>query len=177
MNGLSEYLREAGRKPFAWGGLDPASRADCDCMRFIVDWVERVMGVDPLAEYRGTYDTERGARRIMKAAGGPVAFVESLLEPVGMRRIAISAQHPGDVGLVHVGLKKWRERMVMVPAGAICISPRRWAVKAKDAMIFADLPVLAAWALPRASSDAFITANTLGQGSIGLDALPEARHG
>ncbi len=135
---LTDYLRQAGRTPFAWGR--------CDCFLFFTDWVKLVTGADPVAAYRGSYDTERGARRILKDAGGPVMAVENHLAPRGLRQTRLP--QAGDVGLVSVALKPWRGRMIHVPAGAICVRPSMWAVKAKDAMTFADYPVIAAWALP-----------------------------
>lgn len=135
---LTDYLRQAARKPWAWGR--------CDCFLFFLDWVERVTGIDPMADTRGTYDTERQARRILQRAGGPIKFVQSKLAPLGLPMTA--RPQAGDVGLVQVPLKPWRDRMIMVPAGAICVRPGLWAVKAKDAMTYADHPQLAAWALP-----------------------------
>lgn len=136
---LTEYLREAARTPWAWGS--------CDCFLFFMDWIERVTGNDPMAGVRGTYDTERQARRILKATGGPIAFVDARLAVLGIER----TRNPmaGDVALVHIALKPWRDRMIHVPGGAICVRPGLWAFKAKDTMTYAAFPMIAAWGLPR----------------------------
>lgn len=60
---LSEYLINvrAANDPFAYGSHD--------CCTFISGAVEAITGVDPMAEFRGQYDTELGSLRALKRIG------------------------------------------------------------------------------------------------------------
>lgn len=66
-----------------------------DCATLFADVVEAVTGVDPLAEHRGRWKSERGALRVLASTGADsvaawVAARFKEIEPVDARR--------GDVG-------------------------------------------------------------------------------
>lgn len=141
---LKTYLGSAGRSPFAW--------AECDCYLFVADWVERVTGVDPAGEYRGAYTTSREARNIIRQHGGPLVFADALLARAGCERIIASVADVGDVALVQVALKVIanKNKVIMVPVGAIKVKDGLWAVKTTGATLtIGDFAVLRAWAVPR----------------------------
>ena len=55
---LAEYLRSMNKRRWKPGTLD--------CGVFMADWVRERMGVDPIADVRGTYDSERQFLRILR---------------------------------------------------------------------------------------------------------------
>lgn len=63
---LNEYIAGAQARyekdGFAWGRFD--------CCTFAFGWVETCTGDDPMADYRGVYDTEREARAALRKNGG-----------------------------------------------------------------------------------------------------------
>lgn len=134
---LSRYLSEAATRPWAWG--------EFDCLLFLADWVERSTGIDPAGEYRGVYHDECSARRLIKSVGGIAALVERCAARVGF--IETQAPRRGDIGLVRVGLKRFRERIIMVPMGAICLRPALWAIKPADGhqIMAQSFPLIRAW--------------------------------
>jgi hypothetical protein len=158
---FDEYLCAAGRRHWAWGEID--------CFLFVADWVERITGIDCAGDYRGTYTSEREARRLIKDNGGPIAFADALLGRAG----CVATEHPkaGDVALVRLVFGRGavpqaslvfprlvedvlppRRRIILGPVGAICRRPQLWAVKPSDApgLAFGNFPVIRAWALPNA---------------------------
>lgn len=58
---LMAYLEAAAKEPFAWGQMD--------CAQFAGRAVEAVMGANPVADLRGTYDTPDGAWATVRRAG------------------------------------------------------------------------------------------------------------
>lgn len=131
------YLRTAARRPFAWG--------EFDCCLFFADWIALRRGVDPAAELRGRYSTEREMRRLVKAAGGIERLVDECVTRAGCRQTANPVV--GDIGLVRVAIKLWRGRAVLVPCGAILVGGGRWAIKTAQhgALPIARFPVIRAW--------------------------------
>jgi hypothetical protein len=133
---LTAFLREWARRPFAWGV--------CDCCLFLADWIVYCGGDDPAADLRGTYSTERGMRRLLKARGG----IEQVVAGCAARAhlTPTSAPQRGDVGLVKVAIKLWRGRAVLVPVGAIALDHKLWAIKPRErGLIIQPFPLLRAW--------------------------------
>ena len=134
---LNDFLERATTRSWGWGTLD--------CCLFIADWVQEETGIDPAAEYRGTYCSERQARDLVKTVGGPERLLQRCLAHANCTR----TEHPqrGDVGLVMVGAKRWRDRILLLPTAAICVRPKMWAVKATDSasVLIQNFPVRAAW--------------------------------
>lgn len=126
---LAAFLQEAEAAPFVLGTWD--------CMLTPANWVQRVLGRDPVAVYRGTYDSELGWRRILKQGGGAVRVFGDCMEGAGLMRTAEPTA--GDVAIVETPLGE---------LGAIYVGHKRFAVKTLDGMLTGVLPPAAIWALP-----------------------------
>lgn len=126
----------AGRRPWTWGRFD--------CCLFFADWALARCGRDPAAELRGTYATEREMRRLVKARGGLVRLVGDCMAGIGWR--PTSSPQAGDIGLVRIGVKLWRGRVVTVPTGAIAVAPDMWAIKTTArGLAVGAFPLVQAW--------------------------------
>lgn len=88
---LIEARRNHG---FVWGAQD--------CCSFAADAVLAMTGADPLAAWRGAYDTEEAAERII-GPDGLAAFVARLLAEFGAREVRPAFAQRGDWALVTVG--------------------------------------------------------------------------
>jgi len=58
---LDAYVEHAKTRAFEWGTLD--------CVTFAANWRALVTGSDPIAEWRGTYKTEREALELIVRLG------------------------------------------------------------------------------------------------------------
>jgi hypothetical protein len=58
---LNAAIEAARDKPFEWG--------EHDCLLFAASVVEQMTGVDPLAQWRGTYSTAHGALLALRRSG------------------------------------------------------------------------------------------------------------
>lgn len=58
---LNGYVEAARSKPFVWG--------DHDCVTFTCRWHKLMTGRDVYAQFRGRYDSETAAMRVMLANG------------------------------------------------------------------------------------------------------------
>lgn len=105
--------------PFVWGVSD--------CCLAAADVVRDLVGVDPMAELRGTYSTAGEARDRLLAAGG----YEAGLRAAGFR--PVSRPEVGDVGLT------WCRAM------AVCVGDR-WAAKTERGLLLVR-SVRRAWRL------------------------------
>ena len=74
-------------RDWQWGSADCCTAA-CDV--FLRAW-----GVDPMAELRGTYDSEGGAARAIVARGGWLAMAQGLADDAGLVR----SDRAGALGL------------------------------------------------------------------------------
>jgi hypothetical protein len=88
---LIEARRSHG---FVWGAHD--------CVTLAADAVLAMTGADPLAAYRGTYDTEEQAERII-GPDGLEAFVARLLDEFGAREVRPAYARRGDWAIVNIG--------------------------------------------------------------------------
>lgn len=81
---LDQYIQEAAKRPFEWGVFD--------CALFVSDWCA-LNGFDPAKEYRGKYNTEIGAKRILakKAGSLSAAYDEHMF------RVGVNFAQKGDV--------------------------------------------------------------------------------
>lgn len=78
------FVREFG-VPFAWGSAD--------CVTWAADCALALTGVDPIADIRGRYSTERGAQRILVQRGwGDVAGLAAAI----YSEIPVAMAHAGD---------------------------------------------------------------------------------
>lgn len=64
---LAEFIEGRMFKPFAWGVND--------CAMFCADWIHTATGVDPAAEFRGTYSSEAEADAVLARFLGSIEYV------------------------------------------------------------------------------------------------------
>lgn len=127
---LAEYLDSAARTPFVWGVFD--------CLLFPADWRRLVDGVDPAERFRGTYDSERGALRILTTHGGFLGLANTEMTRAGLQ--PTTRPVAGDVGLVEVVSLAGPS-----PAGAI-FNGETWAVLPRGGgLAFGRYPLVKAW--------------------------------
>jgi hypothetical protein len=85
---LSNTIKAATERPFSWG--------EFDCCLFVSDCCVAVCGVDPAEQYRGTYKTERGAKRaLVKNHGSLEAAFDACFH-----RVETALAQRGDLALV-----------------------------------------------------------------------------
>lgn len=77
---LTATLRRWNSVPFSWGARD-------DCMMSVFAHCELVTGRDAGAEWRGSYQDEAGAVRVLAAAGGGLAGMHKGLSGIGLKRV------------------------------------------------------------------------------------------
>ncbi|MNM58963.1 hypothetical protein D3C81_702060 [compost metagenome] len=65
---LAAFIEARRERAFSWG--------DSDCALFVCDGVRAITGVDPGARWRGLYQSEKGARRLMRDNGGVRGLAE-----------------------------------------------------------------------------------------------------
>lgn len=88
MTRLSDLVVSRMHMPFAWGAHD--------CCLWAADTVRAVTGVDPMADLRGSYDSEIGAARVLVRLGRNLGQIVG--DRLGCETLVTLAQ-PGDVGL------------------------------------------------------------------------------
>lgn len=91
---LDAVVAAARERPFAWGVLD--------CALFAADGIAAVTGVDPAAEWRGTYADQAGARRLLHERGGLSALAGRIARRHGWPRVPATRLGRGDVALVRL---------------------------------------------------------------------------
>jgi len=84
-----------------WAAMQRWRPGQWDCCMAPASWVERVTGVDPAADLRGTYHDRAGMDALV--AQGLAAVVGPRLKAAGFKRRWIGFARPGDVGLVVSG--------------------------------------------------------------------------
>ena len=113
------------RQPFEWG-----LRSDCTaaCEAF-----KAIHGVDPLADCADDYRTALGAARILKRAGGYLAWCRATF-PMP------ETTHPqaGDLALINSADR-------FGAALAICIQPGEFAAKTESGMVITKADIQGAW--------------------------------
>ncbi|URF05493.1 DUF6950 family protein [Cupriavidus campinensis] len=67
---LADFIEARRARAFSWG--------DSDCCLFVCDGIEAMTGTDPGERWRGLYQSEKGARRVLRDNGG-VAGLASLI--------------------------------------------------------------------------------------------------
>lgn len=119
---LNLWLMATEHTPFVWGRHD--------CCLFAADGVEVLTGWDAMADLRGKYDSERGAYRLIAAAGGLDRLVTERMGPA----IATTLAQRGDVVMVHQG-----DRELL----ALCLGPM-WAAAGTDGRVLGPMTAAAA---------------------------------
>lgn len=132
---IHEFL--ARPREFRWGGVDGE-----DCMTFCASWIAELTGIDPAAEFRGTYHTEFGAGRLIASYGGLVPLTTRLVEPLGFTRT--TEPQPGDVGIIKAISETDRRPGEMA---AIRFGPL-WAAMSLAGVRAKKVEFVAAWRAP-----------------------------
>jgi len=113
---LNDYVDAARRTPFAWGTQD--------CVTFTAGWQTIATGVDNFAPFRGKYDSELSAFRIMHGKG--VHTMDEAGDYLFGKRINdVAYAQRGDIVLVEGALG------IVVGAKAVCST--------REGVVFFDL--------------------------------------
>lgn len=91
---LAALWAERAEMPFAWGAQD--------CVSFAADAALALTGIDPLAEFRGRYEDEESAYKLV-GEGGLQAFVSQLMAQFGAQECPVEFAQRGDWAMVLVG--------------------------------------------------------------------------
>jgi hypothetical protein len=87
---LAAYLTEAAARGFVWG--------ENDCVLFGSNWVRRLTGLDPVADLRGSWDSETSAARVIAGQGGELEkLAGERLAGLGFSRVRPIAAMRGDI--------------------------------------------------------------------------------
>lgn len=89
---LADFVVSARSRVFQYGSFDCCSMPCAAALE--------IVGVDPLAPFRGRYKSERGAVRIIRGAGGFVQLIEKIMSDVSAPEIAVNFARRGDILLV-----------------------------------------------------------------------------
>lgn len=111
---LHRFIEGRRERPFSVGGND--------CLLFCADWILEATGVDPAAEWRGTYDEPIGALRQLRRFGARTleeAATQALGDPLpapafAQRGDIVSVESEGEVAL---GICIGAEIILVGPAG------------------------------------------------------------
>lgn len=110
--GLTDYLRAARDRDFVWGTWD--------CCVFALDWYRLQTGRDPMADLRGTYQTEIEAHATIAAHGGLEALFDARLTRSPSPLVGIlTAPGQEPVGAISFG-PRW---VVLTPNGVASVNP------------------------------------------------------
>ena len=127
---IARHLRRWATEPFAWGTTD--------CCLVLADYVLDVTGRDGASHLRGRYTSKAGCNRVSGfLKRGLAAVVGECAAAAGLP--ACDAPQRGDIGVL-----QFDER---VCAGALCLGPRRWAIKSPDGLLTIDRDHIAAWSV------------------------------
>jgi hypothetical protein len=133
---LSDYLAAIGRRRWQPGVLD--------CGVFMADWVRAITGLDPIADVRGSYSTEKQFMRIVRREGGFEAAVARRLAAVGFHATAVATA--GDIAVVLAPYAIRRGKIQHRPTGAIAVDATQRAVVTSDlGLVIAPLPQIMAY--------------------------------
>ena len=91
---LTAYLKRKANQPFAYGVHD--------CCLFAAGAIEAVIGLDPMAKFRG-YHGIRQARRILGNGGGLERLVEQVTQTCRFSEVSPLAARRGDVLFAVIG--------------------------------------------------------------------------
>jgi hypothetical protein len=101
-----------------------------DCGVFMADWVKRLTGIDPIADVRGRYDSERQFLRILRREGGFEVACAARLTAIGFRETKTAAA--GDIVVVLAPYTIRRGKLQRRPTGALCVAAGQHAVVTSD---------------------------------------------
>jgi hypothetical protein len=133
MLSLEDYLTVAIHRPWAWGAVD--------CCFWAGDWIMAATGRDPLAPYRGTYDSALGAARLIKGRGGLVEMVGAEMQNLGFEPTVDCSD--GDIAAIAYPAGDERHR-----AADVSVVIRRgpwWLARALNGCIGLEATPLQCW--------------------------------
>ena len=122
---LHRIIDSAGELAFEWGRFDCALHV-CNCIRAMT-------GVDPAAQYRGTYSDEAGAAEIYGSSFE--TFIARIAASFGMAEIGVTFAHRGDLVFIEngtpqgaIGVVSSDGRFVSCVSekGTLLVPMRRW---------------------------------------------------
>lgn len=118
-----------------------------DCGIFMSDWMVSRGAPDPMADIRGTYDSERKFLRILRREGGFVNCCSARFGRIGMTETM--SPKIGDLVAVTAPYAERGGKIKRRPTGAIAISENMRVVATPDmgiVVVTSDhLPTLKAW--------------------------------
>lgn len=85
---LANFIEARRERAFSWG--------ESDCCLFVCDGIETMTGTDPGERWRGLYQSEKGARRVLRDNGGVAGLATMILGPP----IPCALAGRGDVVLI-----------------------------------------------------------------------------
>jgi len=85
---LAAFVEARRERAFSWG--------ESDCCLFVCDGIEAMTSTDPGGRWRGLYQTEKGARRVLRDNGGVSGLATLILGPP----IPAALAGRGDVMLI-----------------------------------------------------------------------------
>lgn len=135
---LAEYFRSVASKRWRVGTMD--------CAVFMADWVREVTGLDPIADVRGKYATDKQMWKIVRAEGGFEASCAARLAAVGLNETE-SPKH-GDILVVDAPYKQRRGKNICHPVGSIFADGMHFVMTPDLGLVGArndQLPLLKAW--------------------------------
>lgn len=88
-------LERMDRSMFEW------QRSDCDAI--MADYVKMLTGDDPMAKWRGVYETEAEVQELIRNAGGNCNLVTEGMALLGFHPIDIHDIKRGDVVVIKIG--------------------------------------------------------------------------
>ena len=134
---VAAFLADSAARPFAWG------RADCCTLA--ADWAVERGRYDPAREWRGSYRSALGARRLLRRTGGLLPLAREAM--AGFPEIDPEDARDGDVGVVEGALERRKGRPWVSQAAAIRLGGM-WIVRTPKGLIGNRPPLiapLAAW--------------------------------
>ncbi|EPK7283758.1 DUF6950 family protein [Citrobacter farmeri] len=90
-NRLNAVMKAAIERPFSWGKHD--------CCLFAADCTQAMCGDDYAADWRGTYDSETGAKKAILTGGGTLEKVISKY----LDEVPVKLAQRGDIAIVENG--------------------------------------------------------------------------
>ena len=120
---IDDYLTAATRLPWIWG--------TSDCTIWVADWCVRHFTHDPAAAFRGMYDDEAGAEKLI--AAGLVRTIAPWMVPLRITCAPVA----GDVGIIDI---RGRE-VAAIWAG------RRWAFRTPRGLGEVPARAIISWGL------------------------------
>lgn len=90
-NRLNAVMKAAIERPFSWGKHD--------CCLFAADCAQAMCGDDYAADWRGTYDSETGAKKAILTGGGTLEKVIGKY----LDEVPVKLAQRGDIAIVENG--------------------------------------------------------------------------